>query len=243
MLRLEGLHAHYGWLHAVKGVTLQVNTGEIVALVGPNGAGKTTILKTVMGLVLATRGKVIFDGQDITGFETEAVVGLGVGLVPEGRELFTNLSVMDNLRLGSFLLRGRSGQAEMRARLELVFHLFPTLQERTVQMARTLSGGEQQMLAIGRALMSRPKLMLLDEPSTGLAPMLVAEIFRVIDSLRQEGATILVVEQNTHVVLSVADRGYVIRQGEIVAADTAAKLLSDPTVASLYLGGQASPRG
>jgi branched-chain amino acid transport system ATP-binding protein len=234
MLVVEDLVVAYGAVEALHGVTLEVKEGEIVTLVGANGAGKTTTLRAVSGMVAPRAGRILFEGTSIGGVPSHRLVRRGLCHVPEGRRIFTALTVRENLELGAYTVRGH---AEVAARLERVLTLFPRLSERIAQPGGTLSGGEQQMLAIGRALMARPRLLLLDEPSLGLAPLLVQEIFREIVRInRDEGVTILLVEQNAHLALSTAHRGYVLETGEIVLADDAKRLLEDPQVKAAYLG-------
>lgn len=234
MLRLEGLDVYYGNIQALHGVSLHVEEGEIVTLIGSNGAGKTTTLRTISGLLTPRAGTVSLEGKPLTGVRADRIVGLGIAQSPEGRRIFTNLTVRENLDMGAYLVRERSAVAD---RLERVFSLFPRLKERASQSGGTLSGGEQQMLAIGRALMSRPRILLLDEPSLGIAPILVQEIFREIEQIRNEdGTTILLVEQNANMALRLADRGYVIETGKIVHEDKADALLDDPKVREAYLG-------
>ena len=234
MLSVEGLEVYYGAVHALKSVSVRAETGEIVTLIGANGAGKSTLLRTISGLVPPRSGKIAFEGKDITKMPAHEIVGLGISQSPEGRMVFANLSVADNLELGAYRRKDRPGIAEDRER---VFHLFPRLLERRKQSAGTLSGGEQQMLAIGRALMSRPRLLLLDEPSLGLAPLLVREIFRTIQEINQRGVTVLLVEQNAHMALTVARRGYVLETGRVVLEDRADTLLQNAQVKDAYLGG------
>jgi branched-chain amino acid transport system ATP-binding protein len=233
LLAVEGLDVHYGGIQAVRSVTLQVRPGEAVAVIGPNGAGKTTLLRSLAGLKAPTAGRVTLGGEDVTGLPAERLVGHGLALVPEGRGVFADLSVLDNLRLGAY--RRRADRA-LRDDLEAVLGLFPILRERARQAAGSLSGGEQQMLAIGRGLMTKPRLLLLDEPSLGLAPLAVREVFDRLIGLREEGATILLVEQNTRAALRLADRGYVMQQGRVVGAGTRDELLEDPAVKAAYLG-------
>ncbi len=234
VLEVRGLDVYYGAVHALKGVSLSAEPGEIVTLIGANGAGKTTLLRTVSGLVSARAGTVTFEGRDITRTPAHRIVGLGIAQSPEGRMVFPGLSVEDNLEMGAYTRRDRDGIRQDR---EEVFRLFPRLLERRRQSAGTLSGGEQQMLAIGRALMARPRLLLLDEPSLGLAPLLVREIFRTIVEINRRGVTVLLVEQNAHMALGVARRGYVLETGRVVLEDAAAKLLANPEVQRAYLGG------
>jgi branched-chain amino acid transport system ATP-binding protein len=232
MLRLDDLHVYYGEIHALKGVALEVQQGEIVALLGNNGAGKTTTLKTISGLLVPRRGAVHFEDKSLVGTAPHDVVGLGIGHVPEGRRIFNRLTVRENLMMGAFLRRDGGIDAD----LQRVFALFPRLLERIAQVAGTLSGGEQQMLAIGRALMARPRMLLLDEPSMGLAPVLVEQIFETIAEVNRQGTTILLVEQNASMALSVAHRGYVLETGAIVLAGSAAALSEDADVRRAYLG-------
>ncbi|MBI3539745.1 MAG: ABC transporter ATP-binding protein [Candidatus Eisenbacteria bacterium] len=234
MLMVEDLDVYYGAVHALKGVTLKADAGEIVTLIGANGAGKTTLLRTISGLVPPRAGRVTFEGRDITRMPAHEIVGLGVSQSPEGRLVFANLTVEDNLDLGAYR---RKDRAAIKSDADAVYRLFPRLLERRRQTAGTLSGGEQQMLAIGRALMSRPRLLLLDEPSLGLAPLLVREIFRTIQEINRGGVTVLLVEQNAHMALSVAGRGYVLETGRVQLEDAAARLLVNDEVRKAYLGG------
>jgi branched-chain amino acid transport system ATP-binding protein len=236
LLHVENLHAGYGRVPVLHGVDLEVRAGEVVTLVGANGAGKSTLLKAIMGLVGVTRGSTTFAGQDITRITPERAVGRGIALVPEGRMLFGPLSVAENLRLGAYTRNGRAAASEYAEDLERVFTLFPMLRERISQTAATLSGGEQQMLAVGRALMSRPRLLLLDEPSLGLAPKVIAEIFGTLDALKAAGMTVLLVEQDVKVALKHADRGYVMRTGRVVLEGSASELLANDHVRLIYLG-------
>lgn len=236
LLELEDTHVHYGVIHALKGITISVEEGQVVTLVGANGAGKSTTLRAISGLVKPSRGAIRFKGSSIVGHPVHEIVKLGISHAPEGRIVFANLSVWDNLEMGAFLRRDRAGVAEDRKR---VFRLFPRLEERKRQSSGTLSGGEQQMLAIGRALMARPSLLLMDEPSLGLAPLLVREIFGVIREIRGQGTTIVLVEQNARMALAVADRGYVLETGAVCLADRAEALLANPSVQAAYLGGGA----
>jgi branched-chain amino acid transport system ATP-binding protein len=232
LLEIDGLNSHYGRIHALKSASLTVREGELVALVGANGAGKTTLLRTLSGVHPASSGVVKFDGLDITRMKAVRRVAEGVIQVPEGRQLFGPQSVEDNLRLGAF----RRGSGDPDADLERLYEMFPMLRVKRDQPAGTLSGGQQQIVALGRALMAKPRLLLLDEPSMGLAPLLVAEIFEAVQRLKREGVTILLVEQNAHAALSIADRGYVIETGEIVLSDTGPALLSNERVRQAYLG-------
>jgi branched-chain amino acid transport system ATP-binding protein len=233
LLRVEGLNVHYGGIHALKSVTLHVPEEKVVTLVGANGAGKSTLLRTVCGLVPATSGTIRYLGRPITGIAPHRIAREGIAMAPEGRRVFVNLSVYDNLLMGAY---GRSDKKEIECDIEWIFETFPRLLERCEQPAATLSGGEQQMLALGRALMSRPKLLLLDEPSLGLAPLLIREVFRVIRKIHEEGTTILLIEQNAMAALNVADYGYVVETGEIVLEGTGKDLLSDERVKKAYLG-------
>jgi branched-chain amino acid transport system ATP-binding protein len=234
LLSITGLCSGYGRVPVLHGVELHVSRGEVVTLVGANGAGKSTLLKTLVGLVQATAGEVSFGDEEITRISPEKAVRKGIALVPEGRMLFGPLTVEENLRLGAFSIKdGAGGYERDRAR---VFELFPVLAERSSQTAATLSGGEQQMLAVGRALMSRPTLLLLDEPSLGLAPKVIAEIFATLDRLRADGLTVLLVEQDVKVALKHADRGYVMRTGQIALAGTSAELLANDHIRHIYLG-------
>jgi branched-chain amino acid transport system ATP-binding protein len=234
LLEVEGLDVFYGAVHALRGVSLAAEGGEIVTLIGANGAGKTTLLRTVSGLIPPRAGTVRFDGRDIGHLPPHEIVALGVSQSPEGRMVFANLTVEDNLELGAYR---RKDRAAILADRDQVFRLFPRLQERRRQSAGTLSGGEQQMLAIGRALMSRPRLLLLDEPSLGLAPLLVREIFKTIVEINHRGVTVLLVEQNAHMALSVAGRGYVLETGRVKLEDRADRLLQNEEVKRAYLGG------
>lgn len=232
MLRIEDLRAGYGELEILHGIDLEVHEGEVVALIGANGAGKTTTLKAISGVVRASSGSITFDGQSIHNRQPRQIVSEGLIQVPEGRKLFPELSVRDNLFLGSY----RRGRSEANDTVDEVFELFPLLRERTDQTAGTLSGGEQQMLAIGRALMGKPRLLMLDEPSLGLAPMLVADIFEVVRDLRRRGLTVMLVEQNAVHALQLSDRGYVLENGNVVLEGTGEELLGDDRVRSAYLG-------
>ena len=234
MLALSDVHVFYGAIHALKGVTIQVETGKIVTLIGANGAGKSTILRSISGLARPSKGKIVFLGRELNAVEPHDIVRLGISHVPEGRIIFANLTVIDNLELGAYVRKDSAGIGQD---MDKVFKLFPRLKDRRRQNAGTLSGGEQQMLAIGRALMSHPKLLLMDEPSLGLAPILVRDIFRTVCEIRDRGTTILLVEQNARMALSVADRGYVLETGKIVLDDEASKLLHNEQVRKAYLGG------
>jgi branched-chain amino acid transport system ATP-binding protein len=234
LLQVENLDVYYGAVHALKGVSVRAEAGEIVTLIGANGAGKSTLLRTISGLVPPRSGRVLFEGRDLTRVPPHEIVGLGISQSPEGRMVFANLTVEDNLDLGAYRRRDRAGILKDR---DEVYRLFPRLLERRKQAAGTLSGGEQQMLAIGRALMSKPRLLLLDEPSLGLAPLLVREIFKTVVEINSAGVTVLLVEQNAHMALSVAGRGYVLETGAVRLEDRASKLLENPEVKSAYLGG------
>jgi branched-chain amino acid transport system ATP-binding protein len=233
LLEVTNIHTYYGNIHALKGVSLSVEKGEIVTLIGANGAGKTTTLRSISGLLKPREGKILLDGDDLAGYKAHQVVYKGVAMVPEGRGVFARLTVAENLDMGAYT---RDNKADIARDLEMVFSLFPRLKERRNQVAGTLSGGEQQMLATGRALMARPRLLLMDEPSMGLAPVLVENIFETIQAINKEGTTILLVEQNALMALSVASRGYVLQTGEIVLQDTAANLQQNEMVQKAYLG-------
>jgi len=234
LLALEELHVNYGGIRALKGVSIRIEQGQIVTLVGANGAGKSTTLRTISGLLKPSQGRILLDGRSIVGMPAHHIVRDGISHVPEGRIVFANLTVGDNLDLGAYLRRDRKGIEEDRQK---IFTLFPRLRERVRQAAGTLSGGEQQMLAIGRALMARPKILLMDEPSLGLAPLLVKEIFGVIREIRARGTTIVLVEQNARMALAVADVGYVLETGSVKLTDRADALLANPFVQDAYLGG------
>jgi branched-chain amino acid transport system ATP-binding protein len=234
LLEIDQLVVHYGAVQALKGVSLHAEAGEIVTLIGANGAGKTTLLRTLSGLVPVKSGEIKYEGKSIVKVPAHEIVALGIAQSPEGRMVFANLSVEDNLELGAYR---RKDRAAIRADRDAVFHQFPRLLERRRQSAGTLSGGEQQMLAIGRALMARPRLLLLDEPSLGLAPLLVREIFRTIREINQRGVTVLLVEQNAHMALSIAGRGYVLETGRVTIEDAASRLLQNEDVKKAYLGG------
>jgi branched-chain amino acid transport system ATP-binding protein len=236
MLRLRNLDAGYGSLTVLRRVSLHVSPGEIVTIVGANGAGKTTLLKTIAGLIRARGGEVAFDGKAATALSTDRIVALGCSLVPEGRQLFAPMEVRENLLLGAHVQFQRGRRQEVAQDLERVYGLFPILKTREHQLAGTLSGGEQQMLAIGRALMARPRLMMLDEPSMGLAPLVVKDIFGIIQRIRAEGTTVLLVEQNARSALRIANRGYVLETGRIVLQGTAEELLANRDVQRAYLG-------
>lgn len=234
MLKIDDIHVYYGAIHAIKGISLEVKDGEIVTLIGANGAGKSTILRTISGLLKPKTGGIKFMDNDIGGLPAHKIVKEGISQVPEGRRIFAEMSVMENLELGAFI---RSDKDGIKQDLEMVFHRFPRLEERKEQLAGTLSGGEQQMLAMGRALMSRPKLLLLDEPSMGLAPLLIREIFSIIQDINRTGTTILLVEQNANMALSIANRAYVLETGRITLSGDAQKLAASEEVRKAYLGG------
>ncbi len=234
MLEVKNLCVNYGAIRALHGISFDVNQGEIITLIGSNGAGKTTTLHSISNIIKKQSGAIIFNGEDITNLAADKIVSKNLIQVPEGRRVFANLSVLENLQLGAYLRKDRAG---INKDIEHVFSLFPRLKERVKQAAGTLSGGEQQMLAMGRALMSRPKLLLLDEPSMGLAPILVDEIFEIIKRINADGTTILLVEQNAFKALSIADRAYVLETGEIIKSGNAAELLNDDSVKNAYLGG------
>ena len=233
ILKVDDINVYYGSIHAIKGVSFEVQEGEIVTLIGANGAGKSTTLKTISGLLHSKTGSVTFLGENLAKVPAHKIVSKGLALVPEGRRIFLQMTVQENLEMGAYTQSGKTADAD----LEKVYAQFPRLKERYRQVAGTLSGGEQQMLAMGRALMSRPKLLMLDEPSMGLAPILVEQIFDIIRSLHKAGTTILLVEQNAQAALSVADRGYVLETGKVVTTGTGAELLASPIIKKAYLGG------
>ena len=234
MLRLDDVHVHYGMIHALKGVSLEVKKGQIACLIGANGAGKSSTLMAVSGLLRPSVGRIVFEGDDLADVPPHAIVERGISQVPEGRRIFSKLTVLENLQMGAYI---RTDDDGIRRDLDWVFGLFPILAERRLQMGGTLSGGEQQMLAIGRALMSRPRLLMMDEPSLGLAPKFVETIFEVIREINTRGTTILLVEQNAHMALSIANRGYVMESGRIVLEDDATSLMVNKSVQEAYLGG------
>ena len=234
MLKVENLSVHYGMIQAVRDVSFEVNEGEVVSLIGANGAGKTTILRTISGLVRPSAGKIEFLGKEIQKLPAQKIVAGGLSQVPEGRHVFPGLTVMENLEMGAFLKKNRE---ENQANLKKVFSRFPRLEERKNQDAATLSGGEQQMLAMGRALMSTPKLLLLDEPSMGLAPIFIQEIFDIIQDIQKQGTTVLLIEQNANKALAISDRGYVLETGKIVLSGTGKELAASDEVRKAYLGG------
>lgn len=233
MLEINNIHTYYGNIHALKGISLEVNQGEIVTLIGANGAGKTTTLRTISGLIKPREGSVILNGEDLSQFKAHELVYKGIAMVPEGRGVFARLSVEENLEMGAYSRDDKDGIKED---LDMVYELFPRMYERRSQVSGTLSGGEQQMLAMGRAMMARPQVLLMDEPSMGLAPILVDDVFNTITKINDEGTTILLVEQNALMALSIADRGYVLQTGEIVLSDDAKKLKENEMVQKAYLG-------
>ena len=233
LLEINNLEVHYGVIHALKGISFEVNEGEIIALIGANGAGKTTTLHTISGILQASSGNIIYDGKDITKVQAHKIVNLGISQVPEGRRVFAQLSVLENLKLGAFIRKDKVGIEED---LRNIYERFPRLEERKNQLAGTLSGGEQQMLAMGRALMSRPRIILMDEPSMGLSPIYVSEIFDIIKSINKDGTTVLLVEQNAKKALSIADRAYVLETGKIALSGDAKNLMNNDTVKKAYLG-------
>ena len=233
MLEIKDLEVYYGMIQAIKGISFEVNQGEVIALIGANGAGKTTTLQTITGMIPAKKGSIVFNGVDITKVPGHKIVPMGMAHVPEGRRVFAQLSVLDNLMLGAYT---RKDQKEIQETLQMVYKHFPRLEERKNQMAGTLSGGEQQMLAMGRALMSKPSIVLMDEPSMGLSPIFVAEIFEIIKEISASGTTVLLVEQNAKKALSIADRAYVLETGKIVLSGDAKELMNDESIKKAYLG-------
>ncbi len=237
MLNIVGLNAAYDSIRVLKNVSINVPKGNVVSIIGANGAGKSTLLKSISGLMKVRKGAIFYKNKDISGMPANRIVGLGISQVPEGRQIFAHLSVLDNLNLGAFLYFKRSNRLEIGNRIQHIFETFPILEKRSKQIAGTLSGGEQQMLAIARALMARPELLLLDEPSMGIAPLIVREIFNVIKILNESGTTVLLVEQNARAALKVAHYSYVLERGEIVMEGLAGELLDNPKVKEVYLGG------
>ena len=235
MLKIENLHVSYGGIRALRGISLEVADGTIVTLIGANGAGKSTTLRTITGLVKAESGSIKWNDSELLGMSIDKIVGSGIAMSPEGRRVFTDLTVEENLKIGAYL---RKDKAQIASDLEWVYGLFPRLKERNWQLAGTLSGGEQQMLAVGRALMSRPKLLLLDEPSLGLAPLVVQDIFSIIKEINKQGVTVLLIEQNANMALKVADYAYVLETGNITMSGTGEELLADERVREAYLGKQ-----
>lgn len=234
MLKIKDMNVYYGAIHALKGISLEINEGEIVTLIGANGAGKSTTLRTISGLLKPKTGTIEFEGKNIAGMPAQNIVKAGISQVPEGRRVFAEMTVMENLELGAFIRKDKDGIAKD---LKMVFERFPRLEERVNQQAGTLSGGEQQMLAMGRALMSRPRLLLLDEPSMGLAPLLIREIFSIIQDINKAGTTVLLVEQNANMALSIANRAYVLETGRITLSGDAKELAASEEVRKAYLGG------
>ncbi len=232
MLQFEQVHTHYGAIEALHGVSLEVKKGEIVTLIGANGAGKTTMLMTLCGNPRASKGKIVFEGRDITACSTHEIMRMGIAISPEGRRVFPSLTVLENMKMGAFF----ASTSEIADGINHVFKLFPRLKERSNQRAGTMSGGEQQMLSIGRALMSKPRLLLMDEPTLGLAPLIISQIFEIIRTIREQGVTVFLVEQNANKALNVADRGYVLETGRVVLSDTGANLLVNDAVRKAYLG-------
>jgi branched-chain amino acid transport system ATP-binding protein len=237
MLRIEGLNASYGSIQVLKNVSLKVPKGNVVSIIGANGAGKSTLLKSISGLMKISKGSIFYKDKDIAGMPPNRIVGLGISQVPEGRQIFAHLSVLDNIHLGAYLYFKRNNRLEIKERVDRIYEIFPILETRSKQIAGTLSGGEQQMLAIARALMARPELLLLDEPSMGIAPLILREIYNVIQQLNESGTTILLVEQNARAALKVAHHSYVLERGEIVMEGLAGELLHNPRVKEVYLGG------
>nr|WP_325239611.1 ABC transporter ATP-binding protein [uncultured Oscillibacter sp.] len=233
MLKIENLHVSYGGIQALRGVSLEVPDGKIVTLIGANGAGKSTTLRTITGLVKASSGSIQWNGEELLGKPIDKIIGSGIAMSPEGRRVFADMSVLENLRIGAYL---RKDKAEIEKDIQWVYSLFPRLEERSWQLAGTLSGGEQQMLAVGRALMSRPKLMMLDEPSLGLAPLVVQDIFSIIGEINRQGVTVLLIEQNANMALKIADLAYVLETGNITMSGTGAELLANEKVREAYLG-------
>ena len=233
MLKVENLQVYYGMINAIKGISFEVNQGEVIALIGANGAGKTTILHTVTGLISPKEGTIEFEGTNLTKIPAHQIISLGMAHVPEGRRVFQQLTVYENLELGAYILKDKQ---QIKKNLDYVYAHFPRLEERKNQIAGTLSGGEQQMLAMGRALMSNPKILLMDEPSMGLSPLLVNEIFKIIQEVSKDGTTVLLVEQNAKKALSIADRGYVLETGKIVLSGSAEELLNNEEIKKAYLG-------
>lgn len=233
LLEIKDLEVNYGVIKAIKGVSFDVNEGEIIALIGANGAGKTTILHTITGLIQAKKGSIVFDGKELTKTPPHKIVSMGMAHVPEGRRIFQQLSVLENLKLGAYT---RKDKSEIASTLKMVYERFPRLEERKNQVAGTLSGGEQQMLAMGRALMSKPRIILMDEPSMGLSPLLVSEIFDIIKVINESGTTVLLVEQNAKKALSIADRAYVLETGKITLSGDAKDLINDESIKKAYLG-------
>ncbi len=233
MLEVKDLRVNYGGIEALKGISFEVNEGEIVTLIGANGAGKSTTLKAISGLVPMAGGSIVYNGEAISGFDSQKIVQRGISLVPEGRRVFPNLTVLENLKVGAYLRTDKEG---IEADVEYIYQLFPRLKERHWQMAGTLSGGEQQMLAVGRGLMARPKVMMMDEPSLGLAPLIVRDIFNIIQRINADGVTVLLIEQNANAALKIANRGYVLQTGHMTLTGSGQELLNDESVREAYLG-------
>ena len=233
MLKIKDLHVSYGGIHALRGIDMEVPDGKIVTLIGANGAGKSTALRTISGLVKAESGSITYDGAELLGMPIYKILEKGIAMVPEGRRILTNLTVLENLKIGAYLRKDKAG---IEKDIQWVYSLFPRLQERSWQLGGTLSGGEQQMLAVGRALMSRPKLMMMDEPSLGLAPLVVRDIFEIIREINRQGVTVLLIEQNANMALKTADFGYVLETGQITLSGTGRELLSNEAVKKAYLG-------
>ena len=233
MLKVDDLHVAYGGIEALKGISLEVPEGKIVTLIGANGAGKSTLLRTIMGLEKPTKGKITYNDKEITGLNSQKIVTSGITLVPEGRRVFPNLTVLENLKIGAYL---RNDTEEIEKDIKWIYEMFPRLEERSWQMAGTLSGGEQQMLALGRALMCRPKVIMMDEPSLGLAPLVIKDIFYIIQDINRRGVTILLIEQNSNMALKVADLAYVLETGKITMTGSGKELLENPEVKAAYLG-------
>ena len=233
MLKIKDLHVSYGGIHALRGIDLEVPDGKIVTLIGANGAGKSTALRTISGLVKAESGSITYDGKELLGQPIYKILEMGIAMVPEGRRILTNLTVLENLKIGAYLRKEKAG---IERDIQWVYSLFPRLQERSWQLGGTLSGGEQQMLAVGRALMSRPKLMMMDEPSLGLAPLVVRDIFEIIKEINRQGVTVLLIEQNANMALKTADYGYVLETGQITLTGTGRELLANEAVKKAYLG-------
>jgi branched-chain amino acid transport system ATP-binding protein len=237
MLKIEGISAAYDRIHVLKKISIKVPKGEVVSIIGANGAGKSTLLKAISGLMEIDKGRILYKDRDIAGLSANRIVGLGISQVPEGRQIFAHLTVLDNIHLGAYLYFKRRNRLEINEKIKGIYEIFPVLEKRSKQIAGTLSGGEQQMLAIARALMARPELLLLDEPSMGIAPLIVREIFQVIKQLNETGTTVLLVEQNARAVLKISHYSYVIERGEIVLEGLAGELLHNPKVKEVYLGG------
>jgi branched-chain amino acid transport system ATP-binding protein len=237
MLFIEGLNAAYDSIRVLRNVSITVPQGRVVSIIGANGAGKSTLLKSISGLMKIKKGSIFYKDRDIVGMRANRIVALGISLVPEGRQVFAHLSVLDNIRLGAYLYFNRNNRLEINERIHRIYEIFPILETRSKQIAGTLSGGEQQMLAIARSLMTRPELLLLDEPSMGIAPLLVREIFHVIQKLNESGTTVLLVEQNARAALKVSHYSYVLERGEVVMEGLAGELLDNPKVKEVYLGG------